>query len=253
MPPGSPDSQRDRERLLAEVAAYRWYHRIDLGDGIVTPGENRTGQTLKRVRLPESLAGQSVLDIGAWDGFFSFEAERRGAERVVAVDPECWGDPSWGSRGWGTKGPFDLARRTLGSSVEDRDIALLDISPTTIGTFDVVLFLGVFYHLPNPWPYLQAAASACADLLIVETHADLLDLRRPAMAFYPGSEVGGDPSNWWGPNASALAAMLGDAGFRRVTVYTESRVHRLARTAVGRLRSRPFKFQQGRIVAHARR
>jgi tRNA (mo5U34)-methyltransferase len=253
MATGSSASARDREQLLAEIGAYRWFHRIDLGGGIVTPGENRTSQTLERVRLPESLAGRSVLDIGAWDGFFSFEAERRGAERVVAVDPECWRAPPWGSRGWGTRQPFDLARRALGSRVEDRDIALLDISPKTIGTFDVVLFLGVFYHLPNPWPYLQAAASVCADLLIVETHADMLEVRRPAMAFYPGDEIGGDPSNWWGPNVSALAAMLGHAGFRHVTVYTESRVHRLARAAAGRLRSKPFKFQQGRIVAHARR
>ncbi len=216
---------------------------------MVTPGESKTSDTLNRVRLPTRLDGQSVLDIGAWDGFFSFEAERRGAQRVVAVDPECWRDPSWGPRGWGTKGPFEFARKALGSSVEDRDIDLLQICPETIGMFDVVLFLGVLYHLRDPWPYLQAAASVCAGLLIVETHADMLEFPRPAMAFYPGAEVDNDPSNWFGPNVSALAAMIGHAGFPHVTVYKESRAYRLARSWL----RRSVKFQQGRIVAHARR
>ncbi len=244
---------RVREQLQAEVDALRWFHTIDLGHGVVTPGENRTSETVRRVRLPARLDGKSVLDIGAWDGYFSFAAERRGAERVLAVDPACWREPAWGPRGWGTKRPFELARRALGSRVQDGDVDLLDISPETVGTFDVVLFLGVFYHLPDPWPYLRAAASVCTDLLIVETHADLLDLPRPAMAFYPGAEVDGDESNWWGPNAGALAGMLGHCGFERVTVFKESRTYRVARSVSRRLRGDPYPVQQGRIVAHARR
>jgi tRNA (mo5U34)-methyltransferase len=253
MSAATSDSLHNREELQAGVAAYRWFHTIDLGQGVVTPGKNKTSETLKRIRLPIRLDGRSVLDIGAWDGFFSFEAERRGARRVVAVDPECWRDPPWGVRGWGTKHPFEFARRALGSSVEDRDIDLLDISPQTMGMFDVVLFLGVFYHVPEPWAYLQAAASVCSELLIVETHADLLELPRPAVAFYPGTQVDGDPSTWWGPNVSALAAMLGHAGFTRVTVYKERRAYRLARSVFRRARSNRFPFQQGRIVAHAHR
>ncbi len=239
------EPRSSREQLLAELNGYRWFHTIDLGHGIVTPGENNTAKTLRRIRLPADLGGRTVLDIGAWDGFFSFEAERRGAARVVAVDPACWREPAWGARGWGTKGPFDFARQTLGSKVEGRDIDLLDIAPETIGMFDVVLFLGVFYHLPDPWPHLRAAASVCRDLLIVETHADLLHFRRPAMAFYPGAEVDRDPSNWWGPNTGALAAMLGHTGFTRVTVYKERLLYRLARAAARRRRGAPFGIQQG--------
>lgn len=238
-----------QEEIRRRVGSYHWFHTIDLGDGIVTPGENRTFKTLKRTRLPADLTGKSVLDIGAWDGFFSFEAERRGADRVVAVDPECWREPIWGPNGFGTRQPFDFARRAIGSRVQPQDIDLLDISPDTIGRFDVVLFLGVFYHLPDPWPYLRAAASVCDELLIVETHADLLDLRRPAMAFYPGTEVDNDESNWWGPNTMALAAMIGNAGFSRVSVYGESRLYRALRAA----RRRDYKVQQGRIVAHGHR
>ncbi|MES1166466.1 MAG: methyltransferase type 11, partial [Pseudomonadota bacterium] len=125
--------------MKAQVAAIRWFHRIDLGNGVVTPGPDDTAAKLARLKLPESFAGQSVLDIGAWDGFFSFEAERRGARRVVAVDSFCWsGD------GWGTKQGFELARRALGSKVETRELEVLDLSPETAGgVFDVVFFFGV--------------------------------------------------------------------------------------------------------------
>jgi tRNA (mo5U34)-methyltransferase len=227
----------------------RWFHRIDLGDGVVTPGEDDSQTKLARIRMPARLDGSSVLDIGAWDGFFSFEAERRGASRVVAVDPECWREPAWGPRGWGTKEPFELARSALGSGVEDLDIALEDISPDTVGEFDLVLFLGVLYHLPDPLPIFERAASVCRRQLIVETHADLQELTRPAMAFYP-DEVDGDPSNWWGPNAAMLRALLAREGFVRTEVFGEPRAHRLARAAKRRMERRPYRYQWGRLVAH---
>ena len=76
----------DLETLKREVAAITWWHTIDLGKGIVTPGLDPTPARLPEIRLAEDLAGLSVLDVGAWDGFFSFEAERRGAKRVLATD-----------------------------------------------------------------------------------------------------------------------------------------------------------------------
>lgn len=60
-----------------EVAAIRWFHRIDLGNGVTTPGADDTPLKLKHLQLPESLSGKTVLDIGAWDGFFSFEVEKQ--------------------------------------------------------------------------------------------------------------------------------------------------------------------------------
>ena len=92
--------------LAAKAEAIRWYHTLDLGGGIVTSGVDHSPSRLARVDLPASLAGKSVLDIGAWDGFFSFEAERRHASRVVAADYY-----SWHGTGWGTKAGFELARR----------------------------------------------------------------------------------------------------------------------------------------------
>jgi tRNA (mo5U34)-methyltransferase len=133
--------------------------------------------------------------------------------------------------------------------VQDVDVDLADLSPETVGEFDLVLFLGLFYHLPDPWLILRRAASVCRRLMIVETHADLQDLWRPAMAFYPG-EVEGDPSNWWGPNAPLLEAMLSHEGFGRVEVFAEGRARRAARAATRRIRRRPYRYQWGRLVAH---
>jgi tRNA (mo5U34)-methyltransferase len=242
----------DGADLREQVAALRWFHRIDLGNGLLTPGEDESQVKLRQVRLPDRLDGWSVLDIGAWDGFFSFEAERRGASRVVAVDPECWREPAWGPAGWGTRRPFELAHAALHSRVEPVDVDLQDISPETVGMFDLVLFLGVFYHLPDPWLIMRRAASVCRRMMIVETHADLQDLRRPAMAFYPG-EVEGDASNWWGPNAPLLEAMLHTEGFSSCQTFAETRSRRAARAVVRRARGRPYKYQWGRLVAHGRR
>jgi tRNA (mo5U34)-methyltransferase len=75
-----------REELRARADALRWFHTMDLGDGVVTKGVHDPMVRLPLLDLPASLTGRSVLDVGAWDGFFSFEAERRGASRVVAAD-----------------------------------------------------------------------------------------------------------------------------------------------------------------------
>jgi tRNA (mo5U34)-methyltransferase len=166
--------------------------------------------------MPESFQGMTVLDIGAWDGFYSFEAERRGASRVLATDSFCWG-----GGGWGTKAGFDLVRNTTNSKVEDMVIDVMDLSPERIGLFDVVLFLGVLYHLRHPLLALERVFSVTRKQLILETHVDLLSYEKPAMAFYPGSELNNDPTNWWGPNPVAVKAMLKDVGFQKIDQIQE--------------------------------
>ena len=239
--------------LPSKVAALRWYHTIDLGRGIVTKGIDDTPFRLARLELPSSLAGQTVLDVGAWDGFFSFEAERRGASRVVASDYYSWHGP-----GWGTKAGFELARAALGSRVEDLDIDVMDLSPERIGTFDVVLFLGVLYHLPHPLLALERVASVTGRLLILETVVDLLGIRRPAMAFYPGRELNRDPTNWWGPNVAAVEAMLRTVGFQQVETVTPTRSapYRAARAAYHAVRGKnrfELALRQDRSVFHAKK
>ena len=239
------------DELRARVEALRWYHTIDFGQGLRTHGVDNTPFRLARLELPASLTGRTVLDVGAWDGFFSFEAERRGAARVVAADHY-----SWHGGGWGTKAGFELARETLGSRVEDVDIDVMDLSPEQVGTFDLVLFLGVLYHLPHPLLALERIASVTRDLLVLETVVDMSGFGRPAMAFYPDRELNNDPSNWWGPNVEAVHAMLKTVGFTSVRTVTgpPSAAYRAARAVSHALRGKNrlgLAFRQDRAVFHA--
>lgn len=159
------------------------------------------------------VAGRSVLDVGAWDGFYSFEAERRGAARVLATDHFCWS-----GEGWGTKQGFYYAHARLGSRVESIDIDLPDLDPSALGTFDIVLVLGVLYHLRDPYAGLATAAAMTHDLLIVETVTACNILPLPVMRFYLGNELGNDPTNFWAPNVMCLRRLLKDLGFGRIDI-----------------------------------
>lgn len=205
--------------LAQRMKEHFWFHSIDLGDGLVTPG----------MKSPEvhaieyeaffggmDLNGKSVLDIGAWNGVYSFEAKRRGAARVVAADAPTWVDPNANGHA-----AFVFARDALGLKVEDAVINVDDMSPEVFGgQFDLVLFLGVFYHLPDPLLSLKRAAAMSRDVLVVETHMDLLNLGVPAMRYYVGDELYGDSSNYWGPNAPLIVELLKAEGFGEVEVST---------------------------------
>jgi tRNA (mo5U34)-methyltransferase len=242
------------EELRAGVDRIGWWHTMELAPGVVTPGEDETPRKLEWLRLPERLDGKTVLDIGAWYGAFSFEAERRGAARVVALDTLAWHEPAFGPKQFGTKAGFEFARKALGSRVEDMEVPLEEISPERVGTYDVVLFLGVLYHIRDPWEIFQRAASVCRDLLILETHVDLLHLRRPAMAFIAEDDVLRPGDNFWGPNVRLLERWVREAGFAHFdVVHREKLPYRLARAAYRRVRGPRVRVAQGRVAIHARR
>lgn len=239
------------EELAAAAESEVWFHSIDLGHGVVTKGQ-KTGPTLAKeleaLRLP-SLTGKSVLDIGAFDGFYSFEAERRGAARVVSLDLQMWEletrltdeyvaecaaqgvspAPPYRTEclrwrldrdGLPGKRRFDLARRALGSRAEAvvQDFMLAD--PRQIGTFDVVLFLGVLYHMQNPLAALKKVASLTREVVVIETEAMEVPGAGELLLceFFPGNELNGDYSNWWSPNIRAIEGLVRAAGFREVEV-----------------------------------
>jgi tRNA (mo5U34)-methyltransferase len=211
--------------LEERIQAFPWWHRMELAPGVWTPGGKGEGtqKTLEQIHMPSSLRGKTVLDIGAWDGFYSFEAERRGADRVVATDSYIW---DGGCLPVGSKQGFLLAREVLGSKVEDVHIDVMDLSPERVGTFDVTLCLGVLYHVRHPLLMLERVASVTRELLILETYVDSIGGSVPTAVFYPGVELGGDPSNWWGPNPACVAAMLRDVGFARVELFPEAQRQR---------------------------
>ena len=208
-----------KDELRRRVDSQKWFHIMDLGHNVITPGVTEpTGKEhAPRYRVPASLAGKTVLDIGAWDGAWSFEAKRRGADRVLATDSY-----SWGGGGWGDKRSFELAREALALDVEDEYIDVLDLSPKRIGTFDVVFFFGVIYHMRNPMMALDRLRSVTAPggLAIVESLSAMSRRNEPLLAFYPHNECGGDPTNWFAPNPPALQGMLQAAGFSDVTVVS---------------------------------
>ncbi len=220
----------DIDEIKAGMGGITWYHKINLGHGLVTPGMDDTPTRIGRLEIPDDLTGMSVLDIGAWDGALSFAAERRGATRVLATDSYCWS-----GEGWGTKDGFEFARTALDSKVEDLDIDVLELSPERIGTFDLVLFVGVLYHMRHPLLALERVASVTERLLILDTHVAMLEYEKPAMIFYPDAELKNDPSNWWGPNPAAVEAMLGTVGFSSFE------------------RKNPWTIRHGSFILHAQR
>lgn len=183
------------------------YHSIQLPDGRVlegVQGVEHLKMRLSQFPVPEDLTGKRVLDIGAWDGWFSFEMERRGAE-VVAVD--CIDVEK-----------FRLARELLGSKVDYRVMDVDELSPETVGRFDIVMFLGVLYHLRHPLLALERICQLTRDMAFVESFVIDEELKpgQPFLEFYETSELGGQTDNWYGPTTSCVPALCRSAGFARV-------------------------------------
>lgn len=207
------------DNKVKEFNSINWWHCIDL-DGFVTPGTNQESEdTFNNLNLPNDMTGMTVLDIGAWDGFYSFACERRNAKRVVAADNFVWNnkwDMGGGSYSTGDAG-FEYARNALNSKVEKLVADVEDLDPNKIGKFDVVLMLGVIYHAKNPMQYLEIAKSLCSGTVYIETHIDMLDYKLPAARYYIGDELNKDSTNYWGFNPAAVRGMMQDIGYKNIT------------------------------------
>ena len=223
-----------------------WFHSIPLPDGTVTNGVRRL-DVLRREAdavFTMPLDGKTVLDIGAWDGFFSFEAERRGAKDVLATDHFCWSGP-----GWGTKAGFDTAHTALRSKVRTKDVDVFDLDPAVEGTFDIVLFLGVLYHLKNPYGGLEQAARMAREVLVIETQTACNRVSEPVMRHFANTDLNGDPTNFFAPNIACLKSVLSEIGFRRVDVAQ----HPGYGTLHGRVLRKLWRWNKDRHIIHARR
>ncbi|HRE46825.1 MAG TPA: class I SAM-dependent methyltransferase [Aggregatilineales bacterium] len=209
-------------RMIASCP--RWYHRIELAPGIITPGVQDSPRNLSfldEVGLPQDCSGMRVLDVGCRDGYFAFELERRGAT-VVGVDNIPAEETG-----------FPIASAILGSKVTYHVENVHNVTPEKYGTFDLILFLGILYHLRNPLRVLDVMHRLIAPhgLFFVETEVidnrlflpdgtitpmetlspTLLDV--PLFQFYPGDTLNHDPTNVWAPNSAGLRAILYEAMF----------------------------------------
>lgn len=221
-----------REEILADLKLLEpWFHRIDLGDGIFTKTESVMGepvdhplgpwQTIQKL-LPPDLSGKTLLDVGCNAGFYAFEAKRRGAKRVLGVD---------GQRQHVRQGLF--VRKVLGLDVEFRRLNVYELSPRTVGQFDITLALGLLYHLKHPILALENLYQVTKELLIIET-AIMPPERTPESFVHPlgekemllhGLAFVENPRdakeqvfNWFLPGVESLKALLRTTGFSEVEV-----------------------------------
>ena len=202
----------ETRKQIGELNRLGWYHSIELPDGQVIQGL----QTLEQLRLrlaqfpvPADLTGKRVLDIGAWDGWFSFEMEKRGAQ-VLAIDSA-------------EHTQFRVARELLGSKVDYQIADICRLSSRDIGRFDIVLFFGVLYHLKHPMLALETVCDLTTDMAFIESFVtdDGTDLAAPpVMEFYETTELRGQFDNWVGPNTPCLLAFCRTAGFVRVQLQS---------------------------------
>src|SRR5580704_15908949 len=144
-----------------------WWHSFELADGTRIDGVHEVAVLKQRIAqfpIPNDLHGQRVLDIGAWDGWYSFEMERRGAE-VMAIDN--WDNPR-----------FREMHAILASRVEYRQLDIYELTPERIGRFDIVLFMGVLYHLKHPLLALERVCALTTGMAAVESFV-LRESHRP--------------------------------------------------------------------------
>jgi tRNA (mo5U34)-methyltransferase len=202
-----PEALTNAQTWRAKLEKTGWWHSFELPGGRVIEGMNTIESLKTRVGMfpiPQDLRGKRVLDIGAWDGWFSFEMERRGAQ-VVAVD-------SYDSKN------FRYLQRELRSKIDYRIMDMYELSPATLGgTFDIVLFLGVLYHLKHPLLALERVCALTGDLTVIQTFVSQ-EPGSPVMEFFEFDELGGQFDNWCAPNTACVTAMARTAGFARAEV-----------------------------------
>jgi tRNA (mo5U34)-methyltransferase len=175
--------------------------------------------------------------------FFSFEAEKRGAAEVLATDHFCWS-----GAGWGDKRGFDHAHARFNSKVRSLDMDVSAHRAAELGYFDIVLLLGVLYHVKDPYKTLETAAAMCSDHLVIETVTALHHDPVPAMRLFSELELDRDPTNFWAPNILALKEMCSRFGFSRFSVLPDELDHRGWRRFIRQFRR---KDRYRRVIIHA--
>ncbi len=246
-----------RAQIRKRVEALKpWFHNIDLG-GVATAPDHYLGDypNIKwktfADTIPADLTGKSVVDIGCNGGFYSMEMKRRGADRVLGIDF----DESY------------LAQARFAAEVKGLDIEFEKLSVYDVGTlgekFDLVIFMGVLYHLRHPLLALDLIREHVAgDLMLFQSMqrgsedvADIgenypfWDTAQFDAAEYPKlhfieHRYADDPTNWWIPNRSCVEAMLRSAGFS-IEAHPEREVY-LCRVAERSLDARPVYPAAGR-------
>jgi len=211
----------NKDDLLKQISRITWYHRFDFGNGIqtvphgdFTPLWDATTAFLKKA----DFKNKTVLDIGCWDGYWSFFAERAGAKHVLATDKN---NQRWiiDGRGFRPAEPADnpgfrLAHEVYESKVAyDGNVSVYELDKLS-GRFDVVLYLGVYYHLTHPtYAFTQIRHKLNPGGEVMVEGAAINDDQSSFAEYYYGKEGSeqyrlADPSNWFVPSRRCLKDML---------------------------------------------
>jgi tRNA (mo5U34)-methyltransferase len=198
----------ENDALRAEVERHNWLYSVDLGGGLVTKGQfGRPNPHIMSAFDRSDFRGKKVLDVGCFDGHWSFEAERRGAATVFATD-YLVGDPraEWSDKGVKELPTFRLAHRILNSQVRyHADISVNDIARLGERDFDVVIFCGVYYHLKNPLLAFSRLRGVMKEGATIIVEGPVIEGPQTAFArFFYKEAFFNDSSNWWVPTVPCL-------------------------------------------------
>jgi tRNA (mo5U34)-methyltransferase len=201
----TPTAQSATEFI--ERSEFIWHQRFELAPGVWTPGVSSVEWLCALAQLPGDLSGLTVLDVGTTNAGTAFELERRGAQRVVALDIY---DPAW----FGVHALSEF----LESKVEYVQGSVYELSWRFTEQFDIVIFWGVLYHLRHPLMALDNLRTVTRGWVSLETA--ICDFELPArqrdralVRFYRSDELGGDTSNWFAPTVPALIDWCSSSGF----------------------------------------
>jgi len=219
-----------QKELLERIRGVGWYHSIDLGHTVITPGFFDHRPILHKYQLPERLDGLRALDAATFDGFWAFEFERRGADEVVALDLDCFADLDFPPKvrasmtaeqlqGKIGKG-FAIAHELLRSKVRREVLSLYELSPERLGKFDLVHTGDVLLHLMNPMKALQNICSVTSGYALI-SDCYFPDLDRMDLGSVTQYLGGRSDCVWWRISLEALEQMILDAGFERVELITK--------------------------------
>jgi tRNA (mo5U34)-methyltransferase len=215
-----------RSEVQKRVDEVDWYHTIDVGEGVATPGVFDHRPYLQYYPIPASLAGKRVLDVATYDGSFAFEMESRGAAEVIAIDLESVGDGDINPKLRAKTSSDDLARNFNRSFLVAKELRqskvnrvfcnVYDLSPERVGVFDFVFAGSLLLHLRDPLRALQAIRSVIGDSgVIVEAFNPGLTRR---CAEFKG---GWDHTVWWTFSLECLQKMVEEAGFSEVEMVNK--------------------------------
>lgn len=220
-----------------------WFHNLDLG-GVQTAPDHFLGDYPQikwqqfSFAVPEDLTGKSVLDVGCNAGFYSIQMKRRGAARVVGIDT----DEKY------------LAQARFAAKVSNAEIEFRKLSVYRVQElreqFDLVLFMGVLYHLRHPLLALELLHEyVVADLLVAQSllrgskehmnfprdfpfwEQQVFERDEFPRMYFVENRFANDPTNWWIPNRACFEAMLRSAGFE-IMAHPEDEVFICRRTEV---------------------